>query len=209
MNNNTNMKIIKFQEQSDWMNARRTKITGSRLVDVVVLRGTTEKKAFWELVAERLAKPRKEGEKPMERGHELEQIAVELCEKELGKTFNKDLVMWERDDDECIAISPDAYAEDLKEAVEVKCLNSADHIKALVNKGYPEEYRFQIYQYFIVNPELEKLQFVMYDPSFLEKFQYIRFEITREEVQDKVDEYLEYQRKTLERINKIVNEISF
>ena len=25
------MKIIKFQEQSDWMNARRTKITGSRL----------------------------------------------------------------------------------------------------------------------------------------------------------------------------------
>ena len=36
----------------------------------------------------------------------------------------------------------------------------------------------------------------MYDPSFLGKnSNTLRFEITREEVQDKVDEYLEYQRK--------------
>jgi len=203
------MKIKHYEDLSQWLEDRRTKITGSRLENIVILRGTTDKIGFWELLAERLSKPRKEGEKPMERGHELEQIAVELCEKELGKTFNKDLTMWERDEEACIAISPDAYSEDLEEAVEVKCLASAKHIRSIVNKEPEQEYKWQYLQYFIVNDKLKKLHVVMYDPSFLEKFQYIRFEITREEVQDKVDEYLEYQRKTLERINKIVNEISF
>ena len=203
------MKILKFEDNKSWMDARRTKITGSRLSEIVVLRGTNEKKGFWELIAERLAKPRPEGEKVMERGHELEIEAVEILEKKLGITFNKDLVLWERDDNSSIAISPDAYKEDLKAAVEVKCLNSAEHIKCYYEKQWPDEYRFQIYQYFIVNPDLEILYFVMYDPSLIEKCQFILFVLVRIDFEDEIDKYLEYQRIKLEKVNEIVNEISF
>ncbi len=202
------MKIKKFEDQFAWMQARRTKITGSRLKEIVVLRGDGKKKGFYELIAERIAIPRKDGEKPMERGHELEAEAIALCEEELGKTFNKDLVIWERDDNESIAISPDAYSEDLTEAVEVKCLNSADHIKAYLENEYPKDYSFQVLQYFIVNTELKTLHFVMYDPSLTVK-QYIRFEIKREDIQEDIDKYLEYQRKTLEEVSEIVRELSF
>lgn len=203
------MKIVKFDSNEEWLEARRTKITGSRLADIVVLRGPNEKKGFWELVAERLANPRPEGENKMERGHSLEVEAVEICEQKLGKEFNKDLAMWERDDNSCIAISPDAYTEDLKEAVEVKCLNSAEHIKCYYEKQWCEDYKFQVYQYFIVNEKLERLYFVMYDPSVIEKCQHIIFTIERKDIQDKIDEYLEYQIVKLEKINSIVKEISF
>lgn len=209
------MKIIRYgsseptvEEIESWKAGRRTKITGTRLKDIVVLRGSGEKKGFYELVAERLALPRPENENVMERGHRLETEAISICEQELGKTFNKDLVIWEREDEQAISISPDAYLEDLTEAVEVKCINSADHIKAVLENSYPDEYYFQALQYFIVNEKLEKLHFIMYDPSLTVK-QYIRFEINREDVQDEVEKYLEYQRLKLEKINEIVNQLSF
>jgi hypothetical protein len=156
-----------------------------------------------------LAVNRQEGEDKMLRGHELEPEAVALTEKELKKTFNKDLVIWGREDNESIALSPDAYLDDLTEAIEVKCLSSADHIKAIITKEWPEDYKFQVYQYFIVNDELETLHFVMYDPSFDEKLAYKRFEIKRDDVKLEVDKYLEYQKIKLMQINEIVNKLSF
>lgn len=203
------MKIIKFDNEISWKEARKTKITGSRLKDIVVLRGTNKKVGFYELIAERLAVPRPEGEDKMARGHELEPVAIALCENELGKTFNKDLVIWERDDNHCIAISPDGYTEDLKEAIEVKCLNSASQVKAIIKNEPDSDYSFQYLQYFIVNEKLEKLHVVMYDPSLIEKLQYIRFEINRKDIQEDIEKYLEYQRKELEEVNEIVNKLSF
>jgi len=203
------MNIKKFETLDEWMSERLTKITGSRLKDIVVLRGTNEKVGFWQLVAERLARPRDKGEKVMDRGHELEIVAVDLCSKELGKEFITDLVMWERDDNSSIAISPDAYLEDLTEAVEAKCLNSAEHIQCYYENHYPEEFRFQVFQYFIVNDDLRVLHVVMYDPSVIEKCQYIRFDVKREEVEEEISKYKEYQIDKLEKVNSIVNEISF
>lgn len=202
------MKIQKFNDESSWLSARRTKITGTRLKDIVVLRGSSEKKGFYELIAERLAENREDGEDKMQRGKDLEPTAVELCEKELGLKFIKDLVIWSREDNESIAISPDAYTEDLKVAVEVKCLSSADHIKAVILNEYPDEYKFQIYQYFIVNEDLEVLHFVMYDPSLTVK-QYIRFEVRREDIKEQIKEYREYEELKLKQVNEIVTKLSF
>lgn len=202
------MIIKKFDNEEEWLVARNGKITGTRLKDIIVLRGTNEKKAFYELIAERLAINRPDGEDKMTRGHILEPEAVELCEKEIKKTFNKDLVIWQREDNESIAMSPDAFTEDLKEAIEVKCLNSADHIKAVILGVYPEDYEYQIYQYFIVNDKLKTLHFVMYDPS-LSVHQYIRFEIKRKDIQEKIDQLLEYEQKKLREINEIITKLSF
>lgn len=203
------MKIKYFESEEEWMSERLTKITGSRLKDLVVLRGTAEKVGFWKLVAERLARPRDKGEKVLDRGHELELDGVAWCENELGKTFITDLVMWERDDNPCIAISPDAYTKDLKEAVEVKCLNSAEHIQCYYENHYPDEYKFQVYQYFIVNDELQTLHFIMFDPSVIMKCQYIRFDIKREDIEEEIEKYKQYQIDKLIKVAEIVNSISF
>jgi hypothetical protein len=43
----------------------------------------------------------------MDRGKRLEDEAIERFAKETGKKVNTDLVLWMRDDDENIAVSPD------------------------------------------------------------------------------------------------------
>ena len=54
------------------MAAREGKITGSRLKDIIVKRGTGKKIGFYSLIAEKLGIPAEEGETPMERGSRLE-----------------------------------------------------------------------------------------------------------------------------------------
>lgn len=201
------MIIKKFENNEDWMEARRGKITGSVLKDIVILRGKEEKIGFYNLIAEKLAIA-PDGENVMERGHRLEEEAILQLEKELGKTFNKELVIWEREDNNSIAISPDGYSEDLKEAVEVKCLASGRHLEALLKNEIPSEYEFQKLQYFIVNPELERLYFCFYDPRLSVK-QFFYFTIERKEIQEDIDKYLEYQRKKLEEVEEIVKKLSF
>jgi hypothetical protein len=61
------MKIQQFNDQQDWLEARKCKITGSRLKDIVTLKGTGKKKGYYELIAERIALPSNE-ENPMDRG---------------------------------------------------------------------------------------------------------------------------------------------
>lgn len=203
------MNIKYFESEIEWAEARKTKITGSKLKDIVVLRGNNKKIGFYELIADRLAISRPQGEDKMARGHDLEPVAINLCEIQLRKTFNKSLAIWERDDDPSIAISPDAFLDDLTEAIEVKCLSSANHIKAIVENEPDQEYKFQYLQYFIVNPDLKKLHVAHYDPSLIEQLQLKIFTINREDVQADVDKYLEYQRKELEEVNEIVKKLSF
>jgi hypothetical protein len=204
------MIIKQFETEKEWMENRAGKITGSSLGDIVILRDTgNEKIGFWKLLAEKLAKPRDIDEKPMDRGHELEPIAIDILTEKLGIEFDKSLTMWEREDDNNIAISPDGFTKDLTKAVEVKCKNSAQHIQCYYEKQYPKEHYFQFLQYFIVNDKLEELYVVMYDPSFIDKLQFHYFIITREEVKEDIEKYLEYQRLKLEKINNMVLELSF
>ena len=195
-----------YESREEWLEARRGKITGSRLKDIVVKRGTGRKIGFYELIAERLGLAADE-ENPMDRGTRLEPEAMERFISETGKKVDTSLVIWMRDDNESIAISPDGIIGKT-EAVEVKCLSSAKHIEALITKSVPDEYEFQALQYFIVNDKLRKLHMVFYDPRML-KHDYFALEITREEMQERVDQYLAYEQQTLEEVDAIVNELSF
>ncbi len=200
------MKTLKFEDKESWLEARKTKITGSRLKDIVVKRGTGQKIGYYELIAERLALPGT-GQDPMERGIELEGEAIERFAKETGKKVDTSLVIWMRDDNESIAISPDGFIG-TTEAVEVKCLASARHIEALLTGELPTEYEMQAYQYFIVNDKLKTLYFCFYDPRLSVKDFFFKT-IKRSEIQEKIDEYLEYQKKILAEVNTIVNQLSF
>jgi len=204
------MKELKFETKEEWLQARRGRITGTRLKDLIVKRGTGKKVGYYELIAERLGAPADE-EDSMERGIRLEPEALLRFSKETGKKVKSGWVLWVRDDDESIALSPDGWISN-KEAVEVKCLSSAMHIKAWLEQKIPSEghynYFEQVLQYFIVNDELEILYFVFYDPRVLAK-QYFVLEVKRIEVQEKVDEYLELEKEILAEVNDIVSELTF
>lgn len=206
------MKTTSFENRDDWMLARRGKITGSRLKDILVKRGTGRKKGFYELIAERIA-VEADGERPMDRGTRLEDIAIiQFCEQ-TGKKVDTTLVLWTRDDNENIAVSPDGViigAKDEvppKEAVEVKCLSSASHIEAFLTQEIPSEYIDQTLQYFVVNHKLETLHVVFYDPRMTVK-DYFTIEVTREGNEDKIKEYLDYQIQTLVEVEHFVGLIT-
>jgi putative phage-type endonuclease len=200
------MQTLKFQNREEWLAARRGKITGSRLKDIVVKRGNGKKIGFYELIAERLGVPA-DDESPMDRGTRLESEAMAKYIEVTGEKIDTSLVIWTRDDDESIAISPDGFKGKTK-AVEVKCLASARHIEAYLTKQIPDEYEFQKLQYFIVNDKLKELDFVFYDPRIL-PIPFFTITIKREDVQKEIDEYLEYQRNILKEVNQIVNDLTF
>lgn len=199
------MKIHKFDDQESWLAARRGRITGSRLKDIVVKRGTEKKIGFYELIAERLGIP-SDDESAMSRGHRLEAEAIEQFTKETGKKVNTDLVIWSREDNEGIAISPDGVVGKTA-AIEVKCLSSARHIEAVLTKKIPKEYEYQVLQYFIVNESLKTLYFVFYDPRLVIK-PFFMIEVKRNSLKEDIDEMLAYQSETLLEVEKIVNELS-
>ena len=156
------MQVLKFENREEWMAARRMKITGSRVKNITPpKRGTEPKIGFYELIAERVALPASD-QNPMERGTELEEEAIKKLEAELGKPIDQSLVIWTRDDNHDIAISPDGVISE-EEAVENKCLSSALHVKALLTNRIPDEYEEQMIQYFVVNEKLKKLYFCFYD----------------------------------------------
>ena len=69
------MKVSKYETKEEWFEARKGKVTGSRLKDLVVKRGNDEKIAFYEIIAERIAET-PDDENPMERGTRLEEDAL-------------------------------------------------------------------------------------------------------------------------------------
>jgi putative phage-type endonuclease len=200
------MKTIKFEDKDVWLAARKTRITGSKLKDIYAVR-KERKQGFWELLAERLEIGDDESENPMQRGTDLEKEAIKAFEEAEGKTVTTDLVIWTRDDNESIAISPDGYIGET-EAVECKCLASARHLEAYFEKSVPKEYWLQVVQYFIVNEKLELLHFVMYDPRIPQK-PYFKITVDRDTVQEDINKYLEYQKKVIDEVNELANQLSF
>lgn len=201
------MQLKKFQSKEEWLEARRGKITGSRLKDIVVKRGTSEKLGFYEIIAERLATT-PEDENPMDRGARLEEEAIQKYKEKTGLEVDTSLVIWEREDNSSIAISPDGVIGK-KGAIEIKCLSSARHIEAKITGKYPKDYHEQILQYFIVNDNLEVLHFVMYDPRMPQHLQLIDFQIFRFDIENEIKEMYEYEINKLKEIDEIINQLTF
>jgi hypothetical protein len=91
---------------------------------------------FWKFLAETMAE-QPDGENPMERGHRLEPENINLTLQQLGyrqKDCITDCGIWENDEDNRIACSPDAYqaSENPTWAIECKSLGSAYHLQAVI-----------------------------------------------------------------------------
>lgn len=171
-----------------------------------IMLSADKKIGFYELIAERLAIP-PDDENCMDRGLRLEEEAAEKFTAETGKKLNTNLVIWTREDNDSIGLSPDGFTEDLKEAAEIKCLGSARHLEAILTEKIPADYWEQVLQYFIVNDKLEVLHFIFYDPRIVAK-DYFRIEVNKKDVQEIVNEYLELEKQTLSEIDEIVLKLS-
>ena len=199
------MKTLKFEDKESWEEARIGKITGTKLKDLISLKGSV-KKGFWKLVAERLSLPA-DDENAMERGIRLEEEAIKEFEKETGKKVDNSLIIWVSDENDSIAVSPDGIIGKT-EALEIKCLNSASHIEALLTQELPDEYEFQVLQYFIVNPKLKTPYFGFYDPRVLAK-PFFYFTINRKDKEKEIEFYKKEQLEILKKVEEIVLKLTF
>lgn len=91
---------------------------------------------FWKFLAETMAEQPDE-ENPMERGHRLEPENIQLTLQQLGykqEDCVTDCGIWESDEDNRIACSPDAYQNSATPtwAIECKSLGSAYHLQAVI-----------------------------------------------------------------------------
>lgn len=208
------MKIEKHLNREDWMQARLGKITGTRLKDIVAKKsGSGKKIGYYELIAERLTVSEEDfegyvpNETPLDRGTRMQKYAVDRFRKETGKKVNEDLVLWSREDEPSIAVSPDGVIS-ATEAVETKCLSSARHVEAYLTKVLPDEYYYQTLQYFIVNDKLKKLHVVFYDTR-LPAINYFVMEINRKEIEAAILDNLEYQKAVIREVDEIVKSLTF
>lgn len=206
------MRIIQVDQNTpEWLEARKGKITGSKLKDIVVKRGNGKKIGFYQLIADRLAIDEAPID-PRQRGHSLEHEALEMFEQQTGTQVNKDVGICVSDINEAIAISPDGLIADedgvYRSAVEVKCLGSARHIEAVLTDELPDEYQFQALQYFIVIDELEVLYFTMYDPRVVAKPLHI-IQLAREDYEADIELYRDYQVKTLQEVDAALTKLAF
>lgn len=210
-NKAAHMKILKFSEIEAWKLWRLTRITGSRLKDIVSTKG--RKVESYALIAESwigsaaLAEEEESPELAFERGHRLEPEAMDRFRQETGKKVDSSLIGLEREDDSRIAISPDGMIG-LLEAVEVKCLYAKRHIEAFITRKIPAEYRYQMLQYFIVGDKLRKLHFVFYHPLFPKGLDYFTIEISRKDIKADIAEYLEYERNELKWVREQVEDLA-
>lgn len=201
------MKKHKIEQKSDeWLHLRKGKITGTTLKSLM---GTPKARqdAIYELIAERLTvgvESEGDWENPMDRGNRLEPDAIAMFELETGKQVEQ-VGFCEEDGNSQIANSPDGLIGET-EAVEIKAMGGKNHIKLWLTNEIPEEYKWQVVQYFIVNEKLEKLYFVGYNPDIPVHPLHI-IETTRQENAEAIEQAKKSQEEVLKEIEKTLKEI--
>lgn len=212
------MQILNLEQGTkEWHDARRCKITGTKLKAVM---GTAEARRG--LIAELIAEEATEQSKTfrttdeMERGNAEEIFAVKAFERESGKEVARP-GMVVSDDHDWLALSPDGLileGEDYTEGVEVKCPDSKKAILYRIENmipleqtgllsakgaplsgapflGIPAEYKWQVIHYFLVVSTLKKMNFLVYDARFIDGEQQLYtvvVERSNELVQDAINE---------------------
>lgn len=163
---------------------------------------------FFEVLADRLSVDDGMEESAMDRGERLESEAIEQFEKSTGKIVDR-IGFIESDENEFMGCSPDGLIDNdgvYTEAIEVKCLSSANHVRAWVEDAPPKDYIPQIIQMFIVNESLETLYFVLYDPRVTIHPLHI-IKISREMIKSEIEDYKQQELAFIDSVNKKIAEL--
>lgn len=194
------------QKTDEWFHLRKGKITGT---DLKAIMGTPKAKqdAIYEIVSQRLTVGVENDdnyENPMARGNRLEPFAIAAFEFETGKKVNR-IGLSESDENPRIANSPDGLIGK-HEAIEVKCMGGKNHVKTWLTNEIPDDYRWQVVQYFVVNEGLKKLYFVAYNPDIPSHPLHV-IGATREELADDIAKAKTAQDNFLFEVEEILKKI--
>lgn len=205
------MRVINdFEQGSDeWLEFRKGKISGTMLSDMYSKRGN-RKIGFYELIAQSLSQD-PDDENRMDRGLRLEEEAILLFSEKYDKVVDR-VGVCVHDKYPEIINSPDGLIRTGKkytEAVEVKCLSPARHLQAVIEDAVPQEFEAQMLQYFIVNPDLQVLYFVFYDPRIASVPLHVVEVHRTERLQILADKYLEFQVEQLREVKEIIERLAF
>ena len=193
------------QNTPEWLEARLGTISGSRAKDILSPK-KIKKIGYYELLAERLAIPADE-EDVRDRGHRLEDEAIEHFEKHFNVKVEKSGI-WVSDEHPRLIISPDGHFRKVN-AVEVKCLKTALQLKAILEGTFPKEYKPQALHYFVVNENIQRLYFVMYDPRLPNDMQLVYFILKRSDYEKEIEAQKKELLQTLKEIDEHVINLSF
>lgn len=181
------MIILTYEQRSpEWKESRLEKITGTRLGEAI---GTPARQEALinELIAEALTGEPKEffASKAMNDGAEAEAYAVKEYEQHTGE-ITEEVGFCIADDRHWLANSPDRLIKregKYRKAVEIKAPNSDTAVKYIRAGEIPREYEGQVLSYFLVNPDLEELDFGIYDPRIKHaKYRLTIFNVKREDL---------------------------
>ena len=164
------MSKIKFhqmeQRSPEWLAIRVGRIGGSDAISMTT--DARMKTQIYKTIAEILTGEEEEFfiSQVMQEGIDKEPQAIVEYEK---ATFNavERMGYITNDDYELLGLSPDGLVGDVG-AIEVKCPLPKQHIKTVMD-GVPSENKPQIAQYFLVNTNLEWVDFVSYCPKVTAK----------------------------------------
>jgi putative phage-type endonuclease len=197
------MKILELQQRSkEWFEARLGVITGSRAKSVF---SKNNLPFVDELIAERLTGVIPEGftSDAMRHGVLYEPEAIRVYEETTGRIVDE-IGFCVHDSYPFIAVSPDGLINvggKYKGAVEVKCPSSKKHIEYMRIGRVPTEYKYQVIHYFVVNEDLEWLDFVSYDPR-LKNCKLHVYRVLRENIANDISEALDAYLKFYDKLKK-------
>ena len=201
------MKELDLEQGSlKWLEARKGKITGTRLKDVLK---TDNLPVIYEMIAELGSDEIEETfvNKAMQRGKDCEPIAISLYQHMTGVVIDS-VGFCISEDNEMLALSQDGFTADRTGAVEVKSPNTATHVKYIIGDKVPSEYLPQVMTYFLVNTKLDWLDFISFDDRYRPKPIWIK-RVYRHELKDQLVEVSEKLDKFITKFNKYYEKISF
>ena len=201
------MKEVKLEQGThQWLEARKGKITGTRLKDVLK---TDNLPVIYEMIAELGSDEIEETfvSKAMERGKNCEPIAISLYQHMTGVVIDS-VGFCVSEENDMLALSPDGFTADRIGAIEVKSPNTSTHVKYILGDKVPSEYLPQVMTYFLVNTKLEYLDFISFDDRYKPKPIWIK-RVTREELKDQLLEVNEKLDKFITKFSKYYERISF
>lgn len=194
------------QGSFEWHQLRLGKITGSRLKKMMAKDNLS---LIDELISEEQVGIADDDEfvsDEMQRGIDMEPLAIQEYCNITGYTVDHPCFL-QSEDWPILCQSPDGYIGTTG-AVEVKCPKTKTHVKYIRMGKIPNEYKEQVWSYFLVNPDLQWLDFVSYDPRLTVKPIWIH-RVTREELAEELQAAVVELEKFIAKLDKYKSEIFF
>lgn len=197
------------QGSAEWLKLRVGKLTGTRLKDLMAKDnlGLVD-----ELIAENVTGLVNDTyvSPAMELGIAREPIARQLYEENSNNVVEQ-IGFITSDKFEYLGCSPDGLISEngiYTGAIEIKCPSIKTHVKYLRQQQIPNEYKYQVYNYFLCCNTLEWLDFVSYCPEF-KSINILIYRIYRKNIVQEL-ELLEVQiEKFWKKYNEYYNQIIF